>query len=411
MQPTPVQFSPWHALAVLTTCAATTSCDSSDILTDPSDGPPPVRYESITAGWMQTCALSTEGQPYCWGRLTGSATVSELPVPVADSPLLLTITAGDNFTCGLDEEGQAYCWGSNDRGQFGNGTRENSAIPVRAAPGLTFSLIDAGGSHACGLTSGGAAYCWGSNSWGQLGAGSHGLSEFNPVPVVGGLSFSTLSVGEEHTCGVAAGGESYCWGWGLTAQIGDGFDSIRVVPTAVASSETFESISAGGDSDAGHTCAITRGGLVTYCWGNNMWGQLGHEASTLTKCTLGLYCRLVPTAVEGGPSLKVVAAGWTHTCGLTNQGKAYCWGAYALGNGEPALPPGLPTVFAPPQPNPMPVVGDHSFKSIAVGHDHTCAVALDGVAYCWGLNNFDVLGGSTLQEAVSPVRVLEPIAE
>jgi len=43
---------------------------------------------------------------------------------------------------------------------------------VSGATVLTFSQITAGGSHTCGVTTEGVAYCWGYNFTGQLGLGS-----------------------------------------------------------------------------------------------------------------------------------------------------------------------------------------------------------------------------------------------
>src|SRR5213076_1954999 len=79
--------------------------------------------------------------------------------------------------------GAAYCWGYNESGQLGVGTSEGphtcrygscSADPVPVVTGLRWVSITAGGAHTCGLTPGGEAYCWGSNAYGQLGIGTAG---------------------------------------------------------------------------------------------------------------------------------------------------------------------------------------------------------------------------------------------
>ena len=43
------------------------------------------------------------------------------------------VSAGSLRTCGVTTGGAAYCWGHNDVGQFGDGTRTDSATPVRVA--------------------------------------------------------------------------------------------------------------------------------------------------------------------------------------------------------------------------------------------------------------------------------------
>src|SRR5206468_8325032 len=80
-----------------------------------------------------------------------------------------------------------------------------STVPVTVSGGLTFSTLSVGGRHACGLTTSGAAYCWGFNSVGQLGDGSNNSSSV-PVPVSGGLTLTALSAGGTRTCGLTTTG-------------------------------------------------------------------------------------------------------------------------------------------------------------------------------------------------------------
>ena len=71
--------------------------------------------------------------------------------------------------------------------ELGDGSTTNSSIPVAVSGGLTFSALTLGGVHTCGLISGGAAYCWGDNSSGQLGDGTTTNSSI-PVAVSWGLT-------------------------------------------------------------------------------------------------------------------------------------------------------------------------------------------------------------------------------
>src|SRR2546430_4328222 len=71
--------------------------------------------------------------------------------------------------------------------------------------------ITAGASHSCLLSRTGAASCWGDNAWGELGNGSK-TSSARPVPVSGGIEFTTITAGETYTCGLDPTGAPPCWG-------------------------------------------------------------------------------------------------------------------------------------------------------------------------------------------------------
>ena len=71
-------------------------------------------------------------------------------------------------------------------------------------------------------------------------------------------------------------------------------------------------------SNSGYTCALTNEGKA-YCWGWNQYGRLGNNSTTNSS---------TPVAVQmpAGVSFQSIAAGNIHTCALTTEGKAYCWG-------------------------------------------------------------------------------------
>jgi alpha-tubulin suppressor-like RCC1 family protein len=137
----------------------------------------------------------------------------------------------------------------------------------------------------------------------------------------------------------------------------------------------------------GHTCGLTADGEA-FCWGGNNYGALGD--STFTD-------RVTPVAVKGGHTFQQLAASSFYTCGLTTAGQAYCWGyntSGQLGNGT------ITNERAP-----VAVSGGHTFQHIAAGSGTACGVTTAGQAYCWGRNTFGQLGNGGTEDSLTPVAV------
>ncbi len=68
--------------------------------------------------------------------------------------------------------------------QLGTGATTDSAVPVAVAGGITFTSVSGGFGHMCGITTSGAAYCWGENENGELGDNT-ATNRSSPVLVLG----------------------------------------------------------------------------------------------------------------------------------------------------------------------------------------------------------------------------------
>lgn len=269
-------------------------------------------FASLSVGGDAGCGLTGSGGAYCWGqRYSGG---SSTPVAIASVPALTDITTNVSRSCGLTSAGAAYCW---------SGSGSDSASRPVAVPGnLTFASLSAGWVHVCGVTTGGTAYCWGRNDFGQLGTGDSIATDSptTPVAVAGGLTFAMVSAGDELTCGVTTSGAAYCWGDDTYGELGNGSTTWGSNgPVAVSGGLTFVSVSAGRT----HACGVTTGGTA-YCWGLNADGELGIPAAPSQQC--GYPCSRTPVAVSGGLKFAMISAGNYHTCGMTTDGVAYCWG-------------------------------------------------------------------------------------
>ncbi len=157
---------------------------------------------------------------------------------------------------------------------------------------------------------------------------------------------------------------------------------------------TFKSLSIG----TSHTCGLTDDG-VAYCWGRNWYGALGDGSS--------VFSRSVPVLVSGDLKFTQLSAGGhfaegaPFTCGILEAGEAYCWGNNQwgqFGNGIPALNQRTAT-------EPRRAASGLLFESISSGAYTTCGVTAEGDGYCWGRNDWGQVGDGSTIDRWSPVLV------
>lgn len=370
------------------------------------EGEPDIEPGAISAGGFHSCGLASDGQAYCWGTNingelgNGTFAYGTHDTPYSATPSKVIMPAGVRFsqiaahgggTCALATTGQAYCWGLGVTGLLGNGTFTFiQPTPVAVAGGHIFTTLAAGhGLHSCGLKADQSAWCWGYDIFGQLGNDDALDDQNTPRMVAGGLRFRSLSIGVYHTCGVRTDGSAYCWGEGSSGQLGIANGAViqQPTPAPVLGGRTFASIDAGSN----HTCALTSDGSA-WCWGFNRLGSGGTGSHSPEF-------NYAPAAVSGGLSFTALSAGRWHSCGLVAGGSAYCWGSNLngqLGNGF-AQPEGLNT--------PTAVVGGFFFAAISAGWEHTCGVTSTGEGKCWGQD-----GGQLGDGTASSSPVLTPAA-
>jgi alpha-tubulin suppressor-like RCC1 family protein len=147
------------------------------------------------------------------------------------------MSTGPRTTCALTPEGDAYCWGSNVSFELGTGAISTvyEDEPVLVYGGLRFEALAVGSYHACGLTASRTLYCWGANTYGKLGNGREAATAI-PVQVIGNHEFTAVTAGGNHTCAISRDEGAFCWGWNRLGQLGIGSRSSKVFPVRVTES-------------------------------------------------------------------------------------------------------------------------------------------------------------------------------
>ena len=197
-----------------------------------------------------TCAVTTSRGVVCWGANGHGETGGEdrtesvgwrdqlpravrMPVPVK------SVAVGGHQTCALSTEGEAWCWGDNMHGALGvasvpdrcghfnyGDTRFDvrcARAPVRVDTDKRFTKLAMGRFHTCGLTETGEVWCWGSGRTGTVTeetARRVAVPRLAPKPKAKAARYVALAAGAERTCAATDGDETVCWRY-VTRTVGD----------------------------------------------------------------------------------------------------------------------------------------------------------------------------------------------
>ncbi|WP_119327866.1 RCC1 domain-containing protein [Cysteiniphilum halobium] len=367
-----------------------------------------VKYSALSAGYRHTCALDLDNQAYCWGYNAsgelgnGTYKNSMYPTKISQGELpkdyaLMSISLGNVHTCALDSENQAYCWGENGNGQLGNGNNTSSHSPVKVLTGdipqgVVLTSIALGNNFSCAIASNQKAYCWG-------GGFRNTPMELPQGQLPQSAAITSIGLGQDFGCLLDHTGQAYCWGINDYYKLGNKVSGGSTSPVAVNQQGlVFKSIHTGND----HACGVTEDNKA-YCWGHNKYGQLGNNM-------VNEYGEYKPSlvaqgALPDGVTIKAMSLGFTHSCILGSDQKAYCWGGHAgVGSGFATWEQTTPiAVKSGSIPNNV------SLVSIATGAAYSCALGNDYKSYCWGGNHAGQLGDGTFNLSYVPVKSSLPL--
>ena len=152
---------------------------------------------AVATGDMHTCALTTTKRVLCWGQndhgqlgrgngVDQGGTPQTIPdntehdVDLGDGEVAAQVVCGAEHTCARTSQGDVFCWGRGEQGQLGHEDLENfgdeigESLAGRGPVELGEAAVElsVGAYHTCALLVSGAVRCWGRANLGQLGQGS-----------------------------------------------------------------------------------------------------------------------------------------------------------------------------------------------------------------------------------------------
>lgn len=362
-----------------------------------------------------TCAvLDKDGSVWCWGENTWGQLGDRGPSDLAPRQVRLEsgeairakdVSVGTSHVCAISEEGDVYCWGANAAGQSDPNNQPlsgqaltdackdpinalepllgvalaSSAPPTRVDLGQPATAVSAGLIHTCALVDK-TVYCWGSNHAGQCGqALPDGL--FQREPTNGVCGWDLFSVAKA-----------------LCDQ--DQVGAVLRKPEAVAAAKDVDQLVVQRNT----SCALT--GTTVSCWGNNcssealdpkedIPGYLGND------CKKGGQLGVSPASlcfsdkpIQVATNRSYLSLG--HISGYAvgyAEGDVLSWGWNAGHLGHPGAED-----FSPPAPVELTdEINLEKAETVARTNGwHQLAKGSNGDAFSWGENHCGELGQSGL---------------
>ena len=420
------------------------------------------QVKSISSTLFQTCALHQDTTVSCWGVTSHPQPAEVEKCLVTNSSLrnpeisrvgncaskvkteqnielsgVLQIAAGGVGTCVLMTDRTVSCW-DNNRGP---------TYPKKVPTLENIETISAGNRHICVLHSDTTVSCWGQGSYGRLGdlvpdvfdedSGVEGFqfaesriveiprkvqtlnTDKTPMDLTG---VKAISAGVLHSCALHIDETISCWGDLYTGPpIGDDYiPNIQLNPKGAVKfkirDEQGNPIEQIGSltSGYGNNCVTAKQDKRPYCWGDNDYGQIGHNKGGSYYGVNPQNSNLYPTMHKDGyvlVGISKIDTSYAHTCVIHGTNNAVsCWGE----DEDDQL--GLSFVSSTNNTNILSPSVDNELrrfedvKSVSAGVGFTCGIhGTDNTVSCFGLGKPrqpNQVGNDDISQAKVPQVVL-----
>jgi alpha-tubulin suppressor-like RCC1 family protein len=273
------------------------------------------------------------------------------PVPVLGLSNITSVDAGYHFSIALLSDGTLRAWGGNDKGQLGDGTREETGTPAEVVGLKEVTQVAVGGLHDLALLKNGTVWSWGAAEYGERGNGESGFEaeakEKEPNYPPRDVPAKVPSL--EHVVAINANGPDLAllengtlmaWGENEFGALGLGEGGpedckgevgvlpCSTIPRAVKLPEGAKAVSIAGGGEGAYVLLSTGEVLA---WGNNGHGQLGNGSTTASSVPTAVDLRKLEEEVKTKLEVASLSGGNLFALALLRTGEVIDWGANGVG--------------------------------------------------------------------------------
>ena len=307
---------------------------------------------TIKSGGRNTLILSSKGKIYIAGSNIFSLLINNTKIQnneqyqktfkqikyfIENEEIIKEISIAEFHSLALNQNGEIFGWGGNLFKKLGQ-SNLNTGIPCRIFIEKKIISVSCGDYHSCALSEDGFLYSWGgggdSYNKGQCGHGNK--KDINEPTIIQYFKKNKKFIikvvcGGYHTIAMTDKNELYGFGKGIYGQCGYGDTEDIFIPKKIIFDEKqnlkYENndfikiidIKCGGE----HSLFLSSNNNVYSC-GHGYFGQLGLGNNKNIK---------IPTIIKSLTNKKIIsiAAGWSHSIVLTNEGNVYTCGCGKYG--------------------------------------------------------------------------------